>query len=173
MCKASFLSSCAPQCQIRFFACVAITLISIIAYIYHGELLLFQNGGARTHIVRVSNESAVLSDSVYQHRSRLLNKQCHHLGLYPNVTYNLNTSNAAFQNDLTNFFILVLRRYSMIYCGVPKVATKTLLTIMFYAHLSDINDHLKNNWTNIDSDEAKMEQRLNFTILVQGIRSVC
>ncbi|CAF1270549.1 unnamed protein product, partial [Rotaria sordida] len=56
------------------------------------------------------------------------------------------------------------------YCPVPKVATKTILTVMLYMHVRDINEHLNTNWTNIDVFRAQMEQMINISGFIQDLR---
>ncbi|CAM4745084.1 unnamed protein product [Rotaria magnacalcarata] len=56
------------------------------------------------------------------------------------------------------------------YCPVPKVATKTLLTVMLYMHVRDISEHLDNNWTNVDAARARMEQMINISVFLQDLR---
>jgi hypothetical protein len=58
------------------------------------------------------------------------------------------------------------------YCAVPKVATKAIITAMMYVHLRDISEHLNNNWTNVDAATARNEQLINITALVEDLRKV-
>ncbi|CAF1404853.1 unnamed protein product [Adineta ricciae] len=56
------------------------------------------------------------------------------------------------------------------YCAVPKVATKTLLTLMLYVHLLDIQRNLRNNWTNIDINRTRTEQTIDISTFIQDLR---
>ncbi|CAF1535401.1 unnamed protein product [Rotaria magnacalcarata] len=56
------------------------------------------------------------------------------------------------------------------YCPVPKVATKTLLNVMLYMHVRDISEHLDNNWTNVDTARARMEQMINISAFIEDLR---
>jgi hypothetical protein len=58
------------------------------------------------------------------------------------------------------------------YCAVPKVATKAVLTAMMHVHLRDISEHLNNNWINIDATTARTEQLINISALVEDLRKV-
>jgi hypothetical protein len=58
------------------------------------------------------------------------------------------------------------------YCAVPKIATKALLTVILYVHLRDINEHLNNNWTNVDVAIAQTEQHLNISPFINELRKV-
>ncbi|CAF1479987.1 unnamed protein product, partial [Adineta steineri] len=50
-------------------------------------------------------------------------------------------------NELINMISLVLQSQSLMYCPVPKVATKTLLNVILYIHVRDLIKNLNNNWT--------------------------
>ncbi|CAF3567161.1 unnamed protein product [Rotaria sordida] len=41
---------------------------------------------------------------------------------------------------------------------------------MFYIRFREINDHLNNNWTNVDIDNARVEQSFNFIAAVNDLR---
>jgi hypothetical protein len=71
-----------------------------------------------------------------------------------------------------HWITLVLQSHSLMYCGVPKVATKALLTAMHYVHLRDISEHLINNWTNIDVAKARLQQRINISTFMEELRKV-
>ncbi|CAF1102422.1 unnamed protein product [Adineta steineri] len=65
---------------------------------------------------------------------------------------------------------MVLKSRSLMYCPVPKVATKTLLTVMLYMHVNDIIDNLEHNWTNTDAGRAQVEKRINIGSYVHELR---
>ncbi|CAF0845197.1 unnamed protein product [Adineta steineri] len=65
---------------------------------------------------------------------------------------------------------MVLKSRSLMYCPVPKVATKTLLTVMLYMHVNDIIDNLEHNWTNIDAGRAQVEKRINIGSYIHELR---
>jgi len=58
------------------------------------------------------------------------------------------------------------------YCAVPKIATKAILTAMIYVHLRDISEHLNNNWTNVDVAIAQTEQRMSISPFINELRKV-
>jgi hypothetical protein len=58
------------------------------------------------------------------------------------------------------------------YCAVPKVATKSLLTLMVYMHVRDIIENLNNNWKNIDAARARMEQTIDISTFIEDLRQV-
>jgi hypothetical protein len=52
------------------------------------------------------------------------------------------------------------------YCAIPKIASKTLISLMIYVYVRDIIDYLKNNWTNIDVNRTRPEQLINIPKLI-------
>jgi hypothetical protein len=58
------------------------------------------------------------------------------------------------------------------YCAVPKVATKTLLTLMVYMHVRDIIENFNNNWRNIDAARAQMERSIDISTFIEDLRQV-
>jgi hypothetical protein len=52
------------------------------------------------------------------------------------------------------------------YCAIPKIASKTLISLMIYVYVRDIIDYLKNNWTNIDVNRTRPEQFINIPKLI-------
>jgi hypothetical protein len=59
-----------------------------------------------------------------------------------------------------------LRSKSLMYCAIPKIASKTLISLMIYVYVRDIIDYLKNNWTNIDVNRTRPEQFINIPKLI-------
>jgi hypothetical protein len=76
------------------------------------------------------------------------------------------------QYSLLNWVSWVLESHSLMYCAVPKVATKSVLAAIVYTHFRDINDHIHNNWTNIDAARARTEQFINVRVLIEQLRKV-
>ncbi|CAF1541906.1 unnamed protein product, partial [Adineta steineri] len=74
-------------------------------------------------------------------------------------------------NELINMISLVLQSQSLMYCPVPKVATKTLLNVILYIHVRDLINNLNNNWTNIDNTKAKIERTINISKFIEELRA--
>ncbi|CAF1361339.1 unnamed protein product [Adineta steineri] len=75
-----------------------------------------------------------------------------------------------YPNQLISMISLVLQSQSLMYCPVPKVATKTLLNVILYIHVRDLINHLNNNWTNIDNSKAKIEKMINISKFIEELR---
>jgi hypothetical protein len=58
---------------------------------------------------------------------------------------------------------------SLLYCAVPKVASKTLISLVLYVYVRDVIDHLKNNQT---VNRTGAEQLINIPKLIDQLRKV-
>jgi len=86
--------------------------------------------------------------------------------------HNYNGDSLLRQHPALKSITLLLQSHSLMYCAIPKVASKALLTVMIYVHLRDISEHLNKNWTNTDPATARTEQHMNISLLVEELRKV-
>jgi hypothetical protein len=109
---------------------------------------------------------------VYQSRLRELEKCCDCSHQKACDIHNYNGEIFLRQHPLLRSNTLLLPSHSLMYCAVPKIATKAILTAMIYVHLRDISEHLNNNWTNVDVTIARTEQGLNISPFINELRKV-
>jgi hypothetical protein len=109
---------------------------------------------------------------IYQERLRALTDRCTHSRLAFDHNRNHTLFDFIRQDNPFNNFAFVLRSQSLVYCAVPKVATKTLLTIMFYAHLHEISNYLLNHSTQIDFTNVSTKRLVNMTALIEALQKV-
>lgn len=86
---------------------------------------------------------------------------------------NLSTGISIRQNELVDRISVVLQSHSLMYCPVPKIATKMLLNVMLFMHVRDMIEHLNNNWTNIEAHKAQIEKMIDVPKFIDDLRSVC
>jgi transposase-like protein len=108
---------------------------------------------------------------VYEHRLRELKESCDCSHSTCDI-HNYNGESLLRQHPVLRSNTLLLSSHSLVYCAVPKIATKALLTVMLYVHLRDINEHLNNNWTNVDVVIAQTEQRMSISPFINELRKV-
>ncbi len=109
--------------------------------------------------------------NVYEHRRRELNESCD----CPHSTCHIHIyrgESLLRLHPVLRSVTLLLPSHSLMYCAVPKIATKAILTAMIYVHLRDISEHLNNNWTNVHAGIAQTEKRLNISPLINELRKV-
>ncbi len=167
ICVSNFLRLCK-----RCYA-YAVALISLFVIFQSYAGLFVINRKSYLQLITVTeNDSRSSVSMVYQYRLRALNESCNysHSKAFDMHTYT--GESLLREHPGLKSITLLLQSHSLMYCGVPKVATKALLTTMIYVHLRDISEHLNNNWTNIDAATARMEQRINISGLIQELRKV-
>ncbi len=109
---------------------------------------------------------------VYQSRTNLSTENCNYSYVEACRKHYCPAGNSVHKNEFVNLITLVLRTRSLMYCAVPKVATKSLLTLMVYMHVRDIIENLNNNWKNIDAARARMEQTIDISTFIEDLRQV-
>jgi hypothetical protein len=126
-----------------------------------------------SQLIKVTDTGSDSSASmIYQYRPRILNESYNYSHLAACGRHNNPAGNSVQKNELVNLISIVLQSRSLMYCPVPKVATKTLLTVMLYMHVLDVSKHLDNNWTNIDANKARTEQMINIPAFIDDLRRV-
>jgi hypothetical protein len=109
---------------------------------------------------------------VDQYRPRTLNGSWDYFHSTACDIHNSTGDSLVSRHPVLNTVTLLLESHSLMYCAVPKVATKAVLTAMMHVHLRDISEHLNNNWINIDATTARTEQLINISALVEDLRKV-
>ncbi len=155
--------------QCYAFALVVISLF-IVFQSYVGLFLVSRKLDLSTITVPETTPRSSVS-MVYEHRLRELKESCDCSNSTCDI-HNDNGESLLRLHSALRSMILLLPSHSLMYCAVPKIATKALLTVMLYVHLRDISEHLNNNWTNIDAATAGMEQHINISAFVQELRKV-
>jgi hypothetical protein len=109
---------------------------------------------------------------IYQYKPKIIEESYNYSHLAACGKHNRPADNSVRKNELVNSISIVLQSRSLMYCPVPKVATKTLLTVILYMHVRDISEHLDNNWTNIDTARARTEQMIDIPAFIENLRQV-
>jgi len=156
----------------KYYAYAIASISLLIIYQYRQYLFVINRKLDLIPITVMDTESYSSTPTIYSDRSRALRDRCNHLNsaasdIRHHTGLHLVRDNAAFI-----WATFLLRSKSLMYCAIPKIATKTLLTVMNYIHLRDIIDHLNNNWTNVDVDRARAEQSINIPALIKELRQV-
>jgi hypothetical protein len=108
----------------------------------------------------------------YQDRARVLSDRCHYSHSSTCDLCGHDTSEILRKHPWFNSVTFLLQSQSLMFCAVPKVATKTIVTAIIYIHLRKIHDQLSNNRSNINVDRVRVEQLINIPTLVKELRRV-
>ena len=108
----------------------------------------------------------------YEDRSDALIGSCKH----SNSSF-FNVSNCV-PNDLVsrhpwlNAALFPLRSRSLMYCAIPKIASKTLISIIMYVYVRDVLNHLTGNMTHHVVNSTRAEQYINIRKLTEQLLKV-
>ncbi|CAF0814112.1 unnamed protein product [Adineta steineri] len=69
-----------------------------------------------------------------------------------------------------NAALYPLQSQSLMYCAIPKIASKTLVSLMMYVFVRDIITHLDNNSTNINTKRIRPEQLIDIPKLINQLQ---
>jgi hypothetical protein len=111
-------------------------------------------------------DSSLSVPMIYEDRSRTLNGKCNHLHTSVFDIKKFTPASLIKIYPWLNAALFPLRSKSLMYCAIPKIASKTLISLMIYVYVRDIIDYLKNNWTNIDVNRTRPEQFINIPKLI-------
>ena len=108
----------------------------------------------------------------YESRSATLGEECNrsHSPLCDQDERRVSRVRRTYQSiELVTF---LLRSKSLMYCAVPKMATKTILSLLTYVYLRDLSDHLERNQTNFVYNRTLREQLIGVTRLAAQFKKV-
>ena len=167
-CCTATLQNCKKYC-----ACVLILTCFLILFQSHQYFLITKKKSDLPLVKMIETDSSLSGPMIYQHRSRALIGKCSdaHTSLYD--LRNDSPTSLISAYPWLNSAIFPLQSKSLMYCAVPKVASKTLISLMMYAYVRDITDYLNNNSTDTNANKTRIKQRINIPKLVEQLRKVC
>ncbi|CAF0795593.1 unnamed protein product [Adineta ricciae] len=133
--------------------------LHIIALI--GFLIVIQS---RTRVVFTT------ASIIYQYSPNLHNVSHNYTYLMKCPSENSPKHLSVHPHQLVNMISIVLQSSSLMYCPVPKIATKTLLNIILYVHVRDLIHHVENNWTNVSTNRAQIEKMINISAFIKDLQ---
>ncbi len=166
-----YVSDFLRLCKECYAYAVAVISLFIIVQSHIGLYVI--NRKLDFELITATETNSRLSVSmVDQYRPRTLNASWDYLHSTACDIHNSTGDSLVRQHPVLSLVTWLLESHSLMYCAVPKVATKAVLTAMIYVHLRDISEHLNNNWTNVDAATARKEQLINITAFIDELRKV-
>jgi hypothetical protein len=156
----------------KYYTYAIASISLLIIYQYHKYLFVINRKLDLIPITAMDTESYSSTPTIYSDRSRALRNRCNHLHSAASDIRYQSALDVVRENLAFRWATFLLQSKSLMYCAVPKIATKTILTVMNYIHLRDILDHLNNNWTNVDVHRARAEQSINISAFTEELRKV-
>lgn len=147
---------------------VLITLAFLLQVYTHQS---FTNEKILLQLTEATETSSYLSETTtYQHQPSSVKENDNYSCAIVCGKQKYSTGRAPHKNELVNLISLILQSHTLIYCPVPKVATKTILTAMLYMHVHDIIEHLNHNWITIDATRTRTEQTTSIPAFIDDLR---
>jgi hypothetical protein len=156
----------------KYCAC-GLFLVSLII-LFHCRECLFESSERLQLLwaIEFETDSRLLPPVNYGDRSATLSKECNrsHSPLCDQVDQGSSRMRRTYQSiDPVTF---LLQSKSLMYCAVPKIATKTILSLMTYVYLRDISDRLENNRIDLANNGTLRKQLIGVTRLVDQLKKV-
>ncbi|CAF4200907.1 unnamed protein product, partial [Adineta steineri] len=114
----------------------------------------------------METNSNLLVPMIYEHRSKLLNSKCNDLHTSENNLTNCSSAILVYTYPWLNAALFPFQSQSLMYCAIPKIASKTLISLMMYVHVRDVVTHLNNNPKNISLNGTRAEQFIDIPKLI-------
>ncbi len=166
-----YVSGFLRLCKECYAYAVALISLFIIVQSHIGLYVINRKLDLELITATETNSSSLVS-MVDQYRPRTLNASWDYLHSTECDIHKSTGDSLVRQHPVLDLVAWLLESHSLMYCAVPKVATKAVLTAMIYTHLRDISEHLNNNWTNVDTATARKEQLINITAFIEELRKV-
>ena len=156
----------------RYFI-YGILLINFLVLIQIRQYFMIKGGKFDVSwIIVEETDSNSLLPCIHKNRSQLLNNKCIHLNRSVSAKKKPTFASLVKEFPWLRDSILSLQSHSLAYCAIPKIASKSFLTLMIYVYIRDAIDHVDANVTNIVVNKARVEQLLNIQKLHEGLRQV-
>lgn len=125
-------------------------------------------------MIKTETNSNLLLSLIDKDRSRILNGRCNHSDTSIFDIKNYTSTSLIRAYPWLNAAIFPLQSKSLMYCAVPKIASKTLVSLIMYVYVRDIMDYLNNNnnSTIIDVNRTQIEQLIDIPKLIVQLQKV-
>ena len=155
--------------------CCAFVIIGISFLIITQADEYFSVMNAKADLTLMAGEKIYSSLSVsiiHGNRSKILIDKCNYSQAFvPNIRKSTPASLIKTYPWL-NAALFSLRSKSLMYCAIPKIASKTLISVMVYVYVRDIIDYFNESGTNIDVNRTQPEQLINIPKLIEQLQKV-
>ncbi|CAF1062849.1 unnamed protein product [Adineta ricciae] len=121
-------------------------------------------------IIVEETDSNILLPCTHKNRSQLLNNKCIDSNRLVPAKKNHTFASLVQEFPWLRGSILSLQSHSLAYCAIPKIASKSFLTLMIYVYIRDAIDHVDTNGTNIVVNKTRAEQLVNIQKLHEALR---
>jgi hypothetical protein len=153
--------------------CAVVILMSImVIFQSHTYFFLINKKSDFLPVIGIEADSSLFVPMIYEDRSRTLSGKCNHSDT---AVFNIRQyapASLIASYPWLNAALFPLQSKSLMYCAVPKIASKTIMSLMIYVYVRDVIQYLNNNWANINVNRTRTEQLIDIPKLIQQLRKV-
>ena len=182
----------------KYYAFTVLLISVLVIFEFHGYFFITHKNSDSQSVIKMENDSSLLVPTIeigngssslvptieigngsslevsliYEDRSKTLIGECNHS---QTSVFNIEThapSSLARAYPWLKAAIYPVESQSLMYCAVPKIASKTLVSLMMYVYIRDIIDRLSNNSSNININRIQSEQHINIPKLTEQLQKV-
>ena len=154
------------------FVCMAVLLYFLVIFKSYEYVIITSQKADLLREAKEKNDLSLLIPMIYEDRSKTLIDKCNssHI-LSGNIRNNVSASLINAYPWLKNALFPLLSK-SLMYCAIPKIASKTLISLIIYTYVRDIIDYLNGDSTNINVNKTRIEQFIDISVLTEQLRKV-
>ncbi|UJR07230.1 hypothetical protein I4U23_011518 [Adineta vaga] len=106
----------------------------------------------------------------YEKRSKILDNTCNHSNTLSSDMKISGSMNLIRTYPWLHSAIFPVQSQSLMYCAIPKIASKTLVSLMIYVYIRDTIDNLTKNGTDLDRNRNQVEKLINIPKLIKELK---
>lgn len=115
-------------------------------------------------IIEMRSDVNLTKNLVSDDRSKILTDQCNRSNLFSSIDIKQSTGIGLIHSyPWLNAAIFPLQSKSLMYCSIPKIASKTLISLIVYVYIDDLIKHL---------NQSEIEKHIDMAILIQQLEKV-
>ena len=156
----------------RCYACAIVVVAFVLILRTHESFLLTTNKTNVPVLIKMESKRSLSLAIIDEDRSETLRSQCNRSKQVQSDIRTYSPAALIKAYPWLNGALFPLLSRSLLYCAVPKVASKTLISLIIYVHVRDILESLKNDSTQIEFHADRPEQFVNVTKLIEQLRKV-
>jgi hypothetical protein len=156
----------------KYCAYVIILISFLVILQIHQYFFITKEKPDLISVIGIETDPSLLVSMIYADRSRTLSDKCNHSQASVFDTEKYAPASLIQAYPWLNSALFPIQSKSLMYCAIPKVASKTLVSLMMYVYVHDTIGYLNNNWTNMNVNRTQIEQLINIPKLVEQLRKV-
>jgi hypothetical protein len=153
----------------QYYVYVIISISFLVILQSHETFFIVNKKPDLLPVIEIETDSSSSVPMIYEARSRILSGGCSHSPTSVFDTRHYVAANLIRSYPWLKSALFPVQSQSLMYCAVPKIASKTLVSLMIYVYVRDIIDYLNNISANIDINGPRIEQLIDIPKLIEQL----